>query len=201
MGEGGHRPDRYVQVVPSVHHPGIPEIAGVGEQAVGEPVVPPIGHRIGPGRRSEERQTDHAARNVVAVLGVVEQGHPVSRLGQISPPVCADLKTGDVPAGVGVGGPFHVAELDFVGGAEASHGDGKGHLEQPIGLVPFDFGVELDPTRSRVEADDLGQERVPNRRLTRMPARNGPCSSRSIASTWSRSTTWSKANRSMSQAS
>ena len=133
----------------------------MGEQGVAERVASLIGLRVGPARAAQQRQPHDVAPDVVAVLAVVEEGDPVAGLAQVRPAVGAHLEAGHVPAGVGVGGPLEVAELDLVGGPVGVDGEREGHLEEAVALVPVHLGAELQAPGAGGQAHDLGDGGIP----------------------------------------
>ena len=74
-----------------------------------------VGRRIRILRAAQQRQTDLAAEDVVAVLGVVQQTHAESGLGQIDPPLAADLELLLVPGSIAIRQPLDSPELHFRG--------------------------------------------------------------------------------------
>jgi hypothetical protein len=72
--------------------PGVPQVTLVGEQRVREVVGALVRLGVGKARSAEEREPDGMPEDVVAVFGLVEQGHPVAGLTQIRPPVAAHLE-------------------------------------------------------------------------------------------------------------
>ena len=108
--------------------------------------------RLRPDRGRRAAVLADGAGDVVAVRGVVEDRDAVAGLADVHPAVAADLEAGRLPAGVGVGGALDVAELDLGGGAVGADVDREGGLEELLGLVPVDLGLEVDPAAAGAHA-------------------------------------------------
>ncbi len=117
--------------------------------------MPAIRVRVGVLRAAQQRQPQHMAQRVVAVLAVVEQADAIARLRQVGPAVAADLELLLVPRCVAVRGPLHRAELDLIGRAGRAHVDRERGLEHDLALLPVGLGDEVDARHAVVDDDVL----------------------------------------------
>ncbi len=118
-----------VEPVALGHHAGAAEVAGVGQQRVGERVVALVGVGVGVLGALEQGEAQvvewssgcrRRTRRAVRVaswpyLASLSRATPIAGLADVDPPVGAHLEAGGVPAGVGVDGGGDVAELDLAG--------------------------------------------------------------------------------------
>ncbi len=128
---------------------------------------------VGPGvrdaRGADQGEADGGGRtavladragDVVAVGRVVDDGDAVAGLPDVHPAVAGDLETGRLPAGVGVGGPLDMAELDLGGRVRGADVHREAGLEELLRLVPVDVRLEVDPGAAGPERDRLGDLRA-----------------------------------------
>ena len=59
-----------------------------------------------------------------------------------------------------MGGAFHIAELDLVGGPRGADGYREGGLQQDLLLLPVGLGFEIDARRTAVDGQTLHDLRV-----------------------------------------
>ncbi|ORT58383.1 hypothetical protein BKD26_19095 [Streptomyces sp. CB03238] len=158
---GGHDPQRQVQRETLAYGVGG---GAAGQQRVPEAVPAQVGLGVRAVRGAQQRQPYGGAQavgvrgagDVVSVRRVVEDGHPVPRLGHPQPAVRADLEPGRVPAGVGVGRPVDVPELDLGRRPFRVDVQREGGLEDLLGLLPVDVGGDVHAPASGSQPDLLG---------------------------------------------
>ena len=121
-----HAHDWDIELVGTPHTVRLPPIACMWQEAIGEAMHAFIGMSIRRDAGFEERQTHDVIVDVMAVLAIIEQADPISPFTYIHPAMSTDLKTGQVPGGVAVGGTLHRAKLDFIGGPCAVDGQREG---------------------------------------------------------------------------
>ena len=69
---------------------------------------------VGGNRRAEQAQAHDISLNIVSVLAIIEECHPVSRLREIDPLLSANLEFAHIPAGIGVRRALEVSKLNLV---------------------------------------------------------------------------------------
>ena len=121
-----------------------------------------VGLGVGDARGADQAEPDRGRRaavlagragDVVAVRRVVDDRDAVAGLADVHPAVAVDLEPGRLPAGVGVGGAVDVAELDLGGGVRSAWTSTReGRLEDLLGLVPVDLGVDVDAAAPGADA-------------------------------------------------
>jgi len=129
----------------------------VGKKGVAETMPAHVGGGVGRLGRAQEREREDVAQTGVAVFRIVQQGDAVAGLGEIGPAVRADLKPGEVPGGVEMRGPAHMAELNFVGRIIAAQCERKFDFEELIFFAPIDLALEIETRRFGIEGDALRQ--------------------------------------------
>ncbi len=129
-----------------------------------------VGLGVGDARGAHQAEPDRGGRpavrtdgtgDVVTVGGVGDERDAVAGFADVHPAVPADLETGRLPAGVGVGGPLDVAELDLGAGVRGAQVDGEARLEDLLRLVPVDVRLEVDAGAARPHGDRLGDAGSP----------------------------------------
>ena len=128
-------------------------------------VVAVIGTRIGVLGRAHQGEAGrgggaavvlaHGAQHVVAVGGVVRDGHAVVALGHVHPAVRAGLEAGEVPGGVHGDGAVHVTELDLAAHVRRPHVQRERKLEGLLALGPVQVVDDLQGGVPRAQHEGL----------------------------------------------
>ena len=115
----------------------------------------PVSLLIGIGGGFQQSQTHDTLMDVMAVLAVVEHCHTITVLGKVAVLMSANLELSRIPAGVGVGGPFQGAELDFVSSPVGVDLHREGNLGHELILLPVNDSLEVDLLHILVHPDVL----------------------------------------------
>ena len=96
---------------------------------------------------------------VVAISRLVYERNAIACFGQVDESVAVQLEPCGVPAGVLVGGPVHVAELDLRGGAIGADVERERQFQDLLGLVPVQVEVKFDTAASGCQSHGLRDRR------------------------------------------
>ena len=115
-------------------------------------MVPAIGLRIRPGRRTQQREAQHIVLVVVPILGLIDQAEAMLPIAQIGPAQCRHLELRLLPTIVARRGPFNAAVRNLIGGLVAGCGQRERGLQQNVRLMPVDVVHHIDLIGSGIQA-------------------------------------------------
>ena len=131
-----------------------------GEKRIGKCMSAAVRQRVRGNWGAEQAQTHDISLNVVSILAIIEERHPVSRLRQIGPLLSANLEFSHIPAGIGMCRSLEMAELNLVCCLLCVNVYGESDLEKFLALLPFHFRRKIDTSRSRIKDDLLFNSRL-----------------------------------------
>jgi hypothetical protein len=149
---------RIVKLISVARHISLAPIACVGQQAVGEKVLPAIRRLVRLDGGLDQGQAQHVILHIVAVLAVIQQADTVIAFGKIHPLMAQGFEASVVPTGVPMGRPFDIPKLDIVGSSGGAQIDREGDLQQHLLLLPVDPRAEIDTRRAAIDRNTLCDE-------------------------------------------
>src|SRR3984885_10107896 len=144
-----------VVLIAMLHGESLLPVARVWVEGIAEVLMPAIGFRIRPDRRTQQRETQHIALIVVSKLGLIDQAESVLSVTQVCPALGGNLELCPFPTVVPRRGTFNAAERNLIGGMAVGCGQREGGLQQNVRLMPVDVVHHINLIGSGIQRDIL----------------------------------------------